>query len=59
MVQMTKSFEHWCFTYHKDIFVQLSFGHLELLTDEFGQEYLDWCQTDEGKQYLEGGTNNV
>lgn len=56
---MTKSFEHWCFTYHKDIFVQLSFGHLELLTDELWQEYLDWCQTDEGKQYLEGGANNV
>lgn len=32
------------------------FGHTELLTEEMYKEYLDWCQTDEGKKYLKGGS---
>jgi hypothetical protein len=31
------------------------FGHTELLTDEMKKEYVEWCRTDEGKKYLEGG----
>lgn len=33
------------------------FGHTELFTEQMEQEYLDWCRTDEGKSYLEGGAN--
>lgn len=56
MAKMTQSFEHWCFKYHKDIFVPLMFGHVELFTNEMEKEYLAWCLTDEGKQYLKGGS---
>jgi len=34
----------------------IMFGHLELFTDEMQEEYLVWCQTDEGRKYLEGGS---
>ena len=56
MVQMTQSFEHWLFKYHKDIFALFLFGHVELLTDEMWSEYIEWCETDDGKQYLRGGS---
>ena len=53
---MTQSMEVWLITYHKDIFVQIMFGHLELFTDEMAGEYLEWCKTEEGRQYLKGGS---
>lgn len=53
---MTQSMEVWLFTYHKDLFVPIMFGHLELFTDEMTREYLEWCETDEGRQYLKGGS---
>ena len=56
MVRMTQSFEHWLFEFHKDIFTMVILGHLELLTDEMRKEYFEWCETDEGKQYLKGGS---
>jgi hypothetical protein len=34
------------------------FGHNELITKEMYQEYLDWVQTDEGRQYLEDGSEH-
>lgn len=34
----------------------IMFGHTELFTEEMQQEYLKWCQTEEGKQYLKGGS---
>ncbi len=56
MAQMTESFQQWCIRYHKEIFVPLMFGHIELLTEELQNEYLEWCKSDEGKQYLKGGS---
>lgn len=56
MVIMTQSFEHWLFKNHRDIFALIMFGHTELLTEEMMKDYIDWCKTDEGKQYLEGGS---
>lgn len=56
MIQMTQSMEHWLWVNHRDIFVQIGFGHLELFTEEMAEEYLEWCETDEGKQYLKGGS---
>ena len=43
--------------YHRDLYVPISFGHTELLTEEIYNEYLEWCRTEEGASYLEGGTN--
>lgn len=57
MVTLTCSLEAFLIKFHKDLVVPLTFGHTELLTDDIWQEYLAWCQTDEGKTYLEGGSN--
>ena len=55
MVKLTLSLEKFLLQFHKDLIVPLTFGHTELLTDDIWQEYIDWCCTDEGKSYLEGG----
>lgn len=52
MLKTTKSFEIFIFRYHKDILIPLSFGHIELMTDEIWDEYVCWCETDEAKPYL-------
>ncbi len=56
MNKMTQSFSEWCLKFHPDIYMLLRFGHTELLTRDMYQHYLEWVQTDEGKQYLEGGS---
>ena len=56
MVRMTQSMEHWLFKSHRDIFALIMLGHLELFTEEMQKEYFEWCKTDEGKQYLKGGS---
>ena len=56
MVKLTKSLEHWLFTNHKQLIPLIMFGHTELFTDEMAQDYLAWCQTEDGKQYLKGGS---
>ena len=56
MVKLTQSLQHWLFENHKDKLSLIMFGHVELLTEEMYKEYLEWCKTDEGKQYLEGGS---
>lgn len=56
MVKMTQSFSHWLFKNHRDKFGLVMLGHVELVTEEMYNEYLAWCQTEDGKQYLEGGT---
>lgn len=33
------------------------FGHTEAITEEMCKEYIEWCQTDEGRSYLKGGAN--
>ena len=54
MVRMTQSFEMWLITHHKDIFHLVMFGHTEVISEEMVKEYIGWCKTDEGKQYLKG-----
>ena len=56
MVSMTPSFSVWCLKYHRDIYSLLRLGHTELLTKEMYANYLKWVQTDEGRQYLKGGS---
>jgi hypothetical protein len=55
MVKFTASLEHFLWTNYRDKFALIKMGHTELFTDEIQKEYLDWCKTDEGKEYLEGG----
>jgi hypothetical protein len=55
MVRLTQSLEHWLFKYHKDKIALIMFGHIELFTEEMQEEYIAWCKTDEGMQYLKGG----
>lgn len=56
MVKLTQSMAHWLYENHKDIMHLIMFGHLELFTEEMAREYIEWCKTDEGKQYLKGGS---
>lgn len=56
MVKLTQSLEHWLWENHRDKMALIVFGHVELLTEEMWNEYLAWCQTDDGRQYLKGGS---
>ena len=53
---LTQSMQVWLWKYHKDKLTLIMFGHLELFTDEMAKEYLEWCETEEGRQYLKGGS---
>lgn len=56
MIQLTQSLKHWLWENHKDKLALILFGHTELMTDEMWSEYVAWCETDDGKQYLKGGS---
>lgn len=56
MVMLTQSLKIWLFENHRDILPLIMFGHIELFTEEMQKEYLEWCKTDDGKQYLKGGS---
>lgn len=56
MIKLTCSLEHWLWKNHPDIIGLILFGKTELFTKEMHNEYVMWCKTDEGKQYLRGGS---
>ena len=56
MVKLTQSLRQWLFENHPDKLPLIMFGHVELFTEEMNAEYLQWCQIDEGKKYLKGGS---
>ena len=56
MVILTQSLQQWLWQNHRELLPLIMFGHVELFTEEMQQEYLAWCQTDEGRQYLAGGS---
>ena len=56
MVRLTQSLYHWLWENHKDKVALIMFGHTELFTPEMQEEYLKWCETEDGKQYLKGGS---
>ena len=56
MVKLTQSLKQWLWENHKEKLPLIMFGHTELFTEEMNKEYLAWCQTEDGKQYLEGGS---
>ena len=55
MIELTQSLRHWLWENHREIIAPMMFGHTELFTDEMQEQYLEWCETADGKQYLEGG----
>lgn len=55
MVRLTESLKQWLARNHPDLLFLIGFGHIELFTDEMKEQYLEWCGTDEGRQYLIGG----
>lgn len=57
MVRLTQSLRAWLFKYHPAKLTPILFGHTELFTKEMQEEYIAWCQTEEGKSYLKGGSN--
>lgn len=56
MVKLTQSLREWIWRNHRDKIALIMLGHVELFTEEMQAEYLAWCQTDDGKQYLKGGS---
>ena len=54
--KLTASLEHWLVTNEPEVFVLISFGHIELFTEDMNKRYMAWLQTDEGKEYLVGGS---
>jgi hypothetical protein len=56
MVQLTQSLEQWLWINHKDLIPLIMLGHTELFTEDMQKAYLEWCKTDEGRQYLKGGS---
>ena len=55
MVKLTKSLYHWLWVNNRDIIPLVMCGHTELITDAMWEEYIAWCETEDGKKYLEGG----
>lgn len=56
MVILTQSLYTWLFKNHPKTLPLIMFGHTELLTPEMQAEYIEWCKTEEGRQYLKGGS---
>lgn len=59
MVKLTQSLYHWLWENHKDKIGLIMFGHTELITDEMWTAYIEWCKTEDGEQYLKGGSKYV
>jgi hypothetical protein len=59
MVKLTQSLEQWLWENHRDKIVRIMYGHTEYMTEEMWKEYTLWCDTDEGRQYLKGGSKYV
>ena len=56
MVRLTQSLEHWLLENHPDKIAMILLGHIELYTEEMQKAYKEWCKTDDGRQYLLGGS---
>lgn len=56
MIKLTQSLHQWLWINHRKLIPLLMFGHTELFTEEMAKEYIEWCKTEEGRQYLKGGS---
>lgn len=57
MIKLTWSLYHYLWVNHMDKLTLIMFGHVEEITDEIWNDYIDWVKTEEGKSYLKGGSN--
>lgn len=57
MVRLTQSLTTWLMNNHREKLPLIMFGHVELMTQDMYDEYIEWCKTDEGMSYLKGGSN--
>lgn len=55
MVKLTKSLQVWLWENHRETLPLIMLGHTELMTEEMFKEYIEWCKTPDGAQYLIGG----
>lgn len=56
MIILTQSLRHWLWENHPELITAILFGHAEVITEELQKAYLDWCKTEDGRQYLKGGS---
>lgn len=56
MIQLTQSLRRWLFINYPDKLPLIMFGHIEEFTEEMRRNYLKWCETEEGRSYLKGGS---
>ena len=56
MIKLTQSLSEWLWRYHRDKIGLIMLGHVELFTPEMKNDYIEWCKTDEGAQYLVGSS---
>ena len=55
MYKLTYSLKIWLLNNHPTLLPLISFGHIELFTSDMEKQYIEWCKTDEGRRYLDGG----
>lgn len=56
MIELTQSLRHFLFTRYPKELPLVMFGHMEYVDDHW-DEYIEWCETEEGRSYLKGGSN--
>lgn len=56
MIRLTESLKQWLFDNHPKLLPLIMLGHTELFTLQMKNDYIAWCRTDEGKEYLIGGS---
>lgn len=59
MVHLTQSLQEWLWRFHPDKIGLVMLGHTELMTKAMVRDYIEWCKTEEGLQYLKGGNKYV
>ena len=59
MVKFTRSMREFLWRFYREKYALIAFGHLEEYTPEMEKEYMEWIQTEEGRQYLTGAVKEV
>lgn len=57
MVRLTESLRQFLARKYLKELPLIALGHVELITENMKEEYIAWCETEEGRSYLEGGIN--
>ena len=57
MIKLTESLRQFLTKFYPQILPLIILGHVEMITEEIENEYIEWCKTEEGRSYLKGGAN--